>query len=572
MLMRLLERIRSEREVGVPRRFSIGTLFVLLTLYAVLFRLLVLLGTNTVWTGIICLFFAIVTTGQIVLLRGVRPRAASVISGALACPAILIALVIDESSAQLTGWTLLADGLSRPAAFASALLLLTSVGLGLGYFVGGVLASVFYVIGKVRPSTGIAGLQTSTERLDRLTGDTRLGACAAAIGRRINPCQPRSPLRGALAAFLIPVVLGLLLYPFLIIRLTFPQVMITAASLGTCFAIWSGNFQLWFFWPFILTIVGIFAATWPAEAMSEIAFLQQDFFNNQQTLLGIMRTFGGVVGITVSAFLGWAQWALYCDRGIDNSQPRRLFGLLLPLVAVSVLIGFGLLISNRLVAFSETPVQQLQKRVLDQGGSINYYSWGQSIVGLALGDNSGDDEILQLRPLLERPRVIGLTGSNFTDASVRALDGMHISLLTLSNTSITDKAFSNVSDFSTVHAHLDHNNVGDDLLKDLLSNLRMQQVLQGLKLDSTKITDGGLSLLKPCVALIDLRLNQCEITDDGLMTLVKSAPSLQYLEVKETMVTPQGIAKLQKAMPRCNVKWDEPEAPAELAERDSTEE
>ena len=72
-----------------------GTIFVLLTLYAILFRLLVLIGAEANWTGVICLFFAAVTVGQMVLFHGAKPRAASVIVGAIACPAMLILIAVN---------------------------------------------------------------------------------------------------------------------------------------------------------------------------------------------------------------------------------------------------------------------------------------------------------------------------------------------------------------------------------------------------------------------------------------------------------------------------------------------
>ena len=96
------ERLRNEREVGVPRRFSIATIFLLLTLYAVLFRALVSLGADAGWTGLICVFFGIVTIAQMSLFRGVKPRAASLFAGMVTSPCLLAIVSLYELTIGLT--------------------------------------------------------------------------------------------------------------------------------------------------------------------------------------------------------------------------------------------------------------------------------------------------------------------------------------------------------------------------------------------------------------------------------------------------------------------------------------
>ncbi len=540
MLASFVNRIRSETEVGVPRRFSIGTLFVLLTLYGVLFRLLVLLGTDAKWTGVTCLLFATVTVGQMLLFRGVKPRAASIVTGAIACPAMLVGVAIDEMLTQWIGWEPLNGGLNRPGAFFAAMLLLAMIGSALGYLVGGTMASVFYVIGKVRPSSGVAGLEAVNKSREESHVSRLAALCVARIGRWINPIQPREPLRGALAAFLIPVVLGFLISPFVMWAVPY-HVMMFSAGLGALLALWSGNFQLWFFWPMILCSVGAIAATWPAAVLREVPMFEDIFREKPEILRLIVRTLGILIGLTVSALGGWTQWMMYRRHKKGHLGVIPLGGF------VVLLVSLGLLATDRLSAWVQSPQQQLFKKIRADGGYVVWNSLGQTLYLINLMENSGDDEFLKLRPLLLNPFGVQLIGKGFTDRSVNALEGLHITGLTLTNTSITDAAFDELTDFSASWVYLQTNNVGDQGVAALTAIPQMQKVLEALTLDYTKITDDGLLQLQTCRSLTVLSLSQCEISDDGLKTLARAVPNLRQLFLVGTNTSDEGLAHLAKA-------------------------
>lgn len=602
MFAKLLDRIRNEDEVGVPHRFSMGTIFVLLTLYAMLFRLLVLIGAEANWTGVICLFFAAVTLGQMVLFQGTRPRAASVIVGAVTCPTILLLIVIDEATTKWTGMTPMAGELGRIGMFASALVLLSFLGLGFGYVVGGMMASVFYVIGKLRPATGIAGLETTTTPQ---ATEPLLANWASKLGRFINPYQPRTPLRGAFAILWVVTALGFLLAPF-VFWMASRHVMLIAVGLAVCLAIWSGNFQLWFTWPVALAAVGCFVAIWPANALKDAAF-QEMFVSNMgspDVFTELMMVLGGFIGFTVSAIAGWLQWFRY------RKQAKNGFGGLVLTGFALLLVGIGWLASNRATEWVQSPTQLLLRKIMADGGHpywMSPFDW--RLRGVSLSEKSNDNELINLLPQVVVPMWIDLAGENFTDSSVAALEGMHLQFFAVNGVSITNAAFDELRDFSSSSISIANCRVGDDVVTGMLKLPQVPRVLEALNMDGSDVTGDGLRQLQVCGSLKTLSISRCPqmvdseltklsvlprltllilsgspVTDDGLEKLVKSAPRLRQLlldgctEITDeglahltnikslrsvrctgTQVTSKGVEGFRSALPGCGLVWDDPD-------------
>jgi hypothetical protein len=101
--------------------------------------------------------------------------------------------------------------------------------------------------------------------------------------------------------------------------------------------------------------------------------------------------------------------------------------------------------------------------------------------------------------------------------------------------------------------------------------------LEGLSLWETKITDAGLPLLAQCPNLTGLDLDETLVTDTGLesllqfpnlqhLSLAQTSTSdaaldhlqrmkqLEYLDVRDTNVTDDGVARLQTALPHCEIR------------------
>ena len=121
-------------------------------------------------------------------------------------------------------------------------------------------------------------------------------------------------------------------------------------------------------------------------------------------------------------------------------------------------------------------------------------------------------------------------GSPVTDAGLKHLRGLtNLETLELSHTQITD---------------------------DGLKHLTGLPNLNYLELAGTKITDAGLECLKGMTNLDSLNLGSTLVTDGGL-AMLKRLTKLKQLELSCTRVTSQGIEELRKALPNCEVFWDD---------------
>ncbi len=118
--------------VGVPRRFGVGILMLMTTMFAALFSVMRLLGAPAEVFITVAVLFAGVGLGQMLLYRGKYPRAASIWVGGCLFPVEVIGLMIHFRS--------FAPGL--------VLLLVASPFLGpiLGYLAGGLTAGVFLLL------------------------------------------------------------------------------------------------------------------------------------------------------------------------------------------------------------------------------------------------------------------------------------------------------------------------------------------------------------------------------------------------------------------------------------------
>ncbi|MBS0211451.1 MAG: NPCBM/NEW2 domain-containing protein [Planctomycetes bacterium] len=95
-------------------------------------------------------------------------------------------------------------------------------------------------------------------------------------------------------------------------------------------------------------------------------------------------------------------------------------------------------------------------------------------------------------------------------------------------------------------------NAGDTPITDLrpLAELPLRQLF----LPNTKVAD-----LSP-LAGVPLSILNCAGTLVADLTPLERCPELTSLNVKGTKVTAAGVAKLQKALPKCHIDWDDPAA------------
>ena len=150
---------------------------------------------------------------------------------------------------------------------------------------------------------------------------------------------------------------------------------------------------------------------------------------------------------------------------------------------------------------------------------------GHTVRSLALGGTSISDGGLQHLAGQKELQSLVLTGTKVTDAGLRHLRGMkELSQLDLSRTMISD--------------------TGLECLEGL------KKVIM-LDLSGTKVTDKGLEHLKALNQLQELKLDGTNVTDAGLEHLKRLR--VDTLSLAHTKVTNSGVAKLQRALPDCQI-------------------
>ena len=101
-MLEAVEKLRTigggvvQHEAGVPRRFGVGILLVITTMFAVLFAIMQMLKLPPLAFAEIAGFFGAVGLGQMLLFKGERPRRASVIVGACFLPFLIFGAIVFE--------------------------------------------------------------------------------------------------------------------------------------------------------------------------------------------------------------------------------------------------------------------------------------------------------------------------------------------------------------------------------------------------------------------------------------------------------------------------------------------
>jgi len=129
-------------QVGMPRRFGIGTMMILTAMYAVLFSLLTTLGAPHVVFAAIAIYVTGVGLCQVLLYKGKNPRKASIVGGVIMCFVVTFVVMAVESW-DSTRWSRSLNALLVLALVDGALCV--TFGGPLGYAVGCLIAAIFLV-------------------------------------------------------------------------------------------------------------------------------------------------------------------------------------------------------------------------------------------------------------------------------------------------------------------------------------------------------------------------------------------------------------------------------------------
>jgi hypothetical protein len=114
----------------------------------------------------------------------------------------------------------------------------------------------------------------------------------------------------------------------------------------------------------------------------------------------------------------------------------------------------------------------------------------------------------------------------------------------------TAEGWQNFAELSVLEELTIHGVITDDDLRGIgqIKSLRRLEQIGG------DITDEGIKYLVNLTTLCDLNLTSTGITDASLPLLMKLT-SLKKLNVSYTLITTEGAARLQEALPDCDVVW-----------------
>ncbi|MCX7428861.1 MAG: hypothetical protein NTW96_24950 [Planctomycetia bacterium] len=150
-----------------------------------------------------------------------------------------------------------------------------------------------------------------------------------------------------------------------------------------------------------------------------------------------------------------------------------------------------------------------------------------------------------------RATAVSLPPGATDDALKHVKDLPELQDLFVAYGNLTDGSMENVKDLTSLRVlFLGGMKITDAGLKHLKGLIE----LRDLNLQDTKITDVGLENLTGLTQLETLNLSNTKVTDAGLEHL-KGLGKLRELNLLDTRVSDLGVEKLQKALPKCKIRW-----------------
>ena len=220
--------------------------------------------------------------------------------------------------------------------------------------------------------------------------------------------------------------------------------------------------------------------------------------------------------------------------------------------AAALLFVAGIVVWNRLPEWLES--NDVGAGIKALGGTISpedVRSADQVLV-VNLPNSRIDDEGMQLLVAMSNLEHIDLSNTRITDAGVACLAGAtSLRSLELSDTGVTDVGLHKLAGLT----QLRNLAVNSTAVSDRgLSVVAGMPLLKGLDIENTQVTDAGLVYVGKLKNLQMLSvLGNRGVTDRGLEQL-HELHSLRFLQLRGTGTSPDGIERLERALPSMTVE------------------
>jgi Leucine-rich repeat (LRR) protein len=201
------------------------------------------------------------------------------------------------------------------------------------------------------------------------------------------------------------------------------------------------------------------------------------------------------------------------------------------------------------------------EKITDEGASV-VKSW-KHLKKLNLRGTKITDSTLEMLAGVPTLEWLDVGWAETTDTGFDHLAALtNLKWLTMGGNKLTDGALQ----FLRQMPQLEYLDIGGQQRTDsglwslLLSETGMQSIasvteLRELRLEGRNVTGRGLELLKPLAKLERLDLQGCKRLRDDAAGVLASMKQLKSLDLKDSSLSAESVAKIRAALPNCDVRF-----------------
>jgi Leucine-rich repeat (LRR) protein len=201
------------------------------------------------------------------------------------------------------------------------------------------------------------------------------------------------------------------------------------------------------------------------------------------------------------------------------------------------------------------------EKITDEGASV-VKNW-KRLKKLNLRGTKITDSTLEFLAGVPTLEWLDVGWAEITDTGLEHLTALtNLKWLTFGGNKLTDTALG----FLRQMPQLEYLDIGGQQRTDsglwslLLSEAGMQSIatvteLRELRLEGRAVTGRGLELLKPLAKLERLDLQGCKRLRDDAATVLASMKQLKVLDLKDSSLSAEAVAKIREALPQAEVRF-----------------